>query len=1721
MAIIDVTTSRNLTAVTYAQDDIINVLDGVTLTINSQWSIKPNLIRALGTGRIEVSNSSTTTPHVQEFYMQNSGNVGGFTVTQNGVLQVRGGWITVGTSTGANNQVLFTSNNINGVAIDYPTMIQVETGSGTNVWEIWNAIPEDVTGGTVNTFGFNGVHTTAGTVAVAANGVVTGTGTNFVNTGTNTVVGLPFKLPGIARDFVVSAHTSATSITIQELDGSTYTGGVIAAGSTYLIRTGSLIAPAQVGSSDVGKVLFFNPLTFAVRMGDGTNGTKIPTGARVRIPNIHFNTALQQTTLASAITGTGAQNFTLATAIGSTTNGTFSVNASIGSYLLVSGSTVERIFYSTRTGTTVNSAGMTRGVAGTIAQASFPIGTTVYWLPNVNSTNNATITCSPSGTVDLQICSLGLRLITTFSGFAALTIRNFGFANFSGGGNTAGPYEYDSVSGLGIGFQLPTYVGGITGQFSALLGIGSIKNVSVVNNLPGTNVHTNISVNNVQGLTSCSNLISRFWGRSNAASGLNLGGVFLQTVKCLTPIENIYSAGASARIAVVDNLDVNNIFISSNPNANSISSIDTFVPITVTATTNSTIRGYNLWSGGLATRTSLLSVDSGSANVVFHNKGFPAFNGGSQLSSIISDLGLNTIVTHISISNPRVTNITSVLPGTMAFNVGGFHRMLLIDSITATTNGTGAASKGGLGLDVIAGPHRSFQTNAANSIIPNLSDVQPIVVMSNLAKTVGSVYVGSFSAQSSFDMYTFSGGTYLDNLGRIYYPAIGDSVIIKSVFPLRGITNFTGTTFDFNYNLVNGNNPVPAGTTFEFRMTNWGTANTGAWTAFTDNSSLETARAALTGYSSSVGIDLQFRVTGTTAVAGRYLMSIKLPVTIDAAYNPPVFTTDIGFSGAQVGTVIAGYLNADPNNPALQSSTTLTSSTGSVPMPYDYNAVPVAYRLVARYPGWTFSSITGTYLKTAISIPITQNQVVDANLNPIYVSGVTGVAVDHVAQTITVSESRSAAQIWSAVQDNLSLVANLTKADPFVTNNGAVFDSSYTLIVTGGITAGNIDANITLSGTLSSGVNIVGNVSQATPTNLTGVSIVGNLTYNTASSPTVTLTNTNISGTVSNSGAGTVTISTSVSTIGTVGTRVVTRPVTALTLNGLTAGSQVYIANGSGTQVAYVSSSSTSYTLDTTGQTGTWTWKVARYGFTSQSGTHLPAFFSTTAVVTLVADAFITQATKATVAAYEFLPNMDALYDYAAYYETTNTGIPYARIITKAGTNASAGSYPVEINDTGDVFVFSGSSLSIWCGDRLSPGTTITGALFSSSPVTILPSNFGNTAITANVIQPIPLDLSSMVITGNLSYNDSAPYAYTTTITDSTITGTISNIGTAEVKVIKAGTSPFFTAGARVSVVAIATLRTPDNLALSTYVTRVGGGATDFGWVVQNTARTLEVRAGDTFAVYAVAYGYQRTLFYPTASNLNSFTTSLIPETNVDTSLNTTTRDYIATQITTALVGQELAVSVGSDLRSYSPADVLNGLHYYTVVYGSLPAQVSIIAGSTAGFTIIPGGVLITSPVFYAKVNDSITTTNALGILIPLYFQVAANVYVLNPAYTPVKKNSSGIVLQTAPWTQQTAVISETDKASIRSGLALEATVATKASQTSVNALPTLAQVEASTVLAKEATVATKASQTSVNALPAATLAAMNAAPPSVNTVQIKGQVIEGAGIETDPWKPA
>jgi hypothetical protein len=181
-------------------------------------------------------------------------------------------------------------------------------------------------------------------------------------------------------------------------------------------------------------------------------------------------------------------------------------------------------------------------------------------------------------------------------------------------------------------------------------------------------------------------------------------------------------------------------------------------------------------------------------------------------------------------------------------------------------------------------------------------------------------------------------------------------------------------------------------------------------------------------------------------------------------------------------------------------------------------------------------------------------------------------------------------------------------------------------------------------------------VAQATPTNLTGVTVTGNLTYNTNTPITVTLTNCTITGTVSNSGTGAIQVRTSNTTIGTVGANVTKVLVTSLTLTGLTDGSQIYIANGSGTQIEYVPFSGTNYGLNTTGSTGTFSYKVARFGFITATGTFTPATASFTFAITLIPDTNVIEPLEV-VETYTELTTAQEIYDYISYYNTTNTGI--------------------------------------------------------------------------------------------------------------------------------------------------------------------------------------------------------------------------------------------------------------------------------------------------------------------------------------------------------------------------------------------------------------------------------------------------------------------------------
>jgi len=472
-----------------------------------------------------------------------------------------------------------------------------------------------------------------------------------------------------------------------------------------------------------------------------------------------------------------------------------------------------------------------------------------------------------------------------------------------------------------------------------------------------------------------------------------------------------------------------------------------------------------------------------------------------------------------------------------------------------------------------------------------------------------------------------------------------------------------------------------------------------------------------------------------------------------------------------------------------------------------------------------------------------------------------------------------------------NVTVDATASTPFVFAGSTITAKSSTF--TGSITTSGL---VTLAnGAVFSNNTITANVAQATPTDLTGVAITGNLTFNTNSPITITLTNCSINGTVSNSGTGLVTINLTNSTIGTVGSNIASRITTSLNINGLTAGSQIYIADGTGTQVDYVASSSTSYTRNTTGGVGTWTYKVARYGYTAQTGTHSPAVASTTATVTLIADAFITQPTVATVAAYTVLNNLDKLYDYSAYYETTNAGINYARTVTKAGTAASIGSYNATLNSTGSVWAFDGSRITMNAASTLASGSTITGGLFTSGTVT-LTTAMSNTTITGNVLQTTPTDLTSVTITGNLTFNTNSPV--TVTFTGCTITGTASNSGSGAV-VIRTSNTTIGTAGTNVTQVLVTSL-TLNGLTAGSQIYIANGAGAQVDYVASSgTSYGINTTGSTGTWTYKVAqYGFITSTgtFTPATASF-TFIITLLPDANV---VDTLANVSAYTQLTTA-----------------------------------------------------------------------------------------------------------------------------------------------------------------------------------------------------------------------------
>jgi hypothetical protein len=134
-----VTTSQNLTAVSYTAGEIIEIRNGATLTIDSTPATRPGTIQCITSGKLLIENSSTTTPIVLEL----EDNTRDLRFEGNGVLEIRGAPMEIGTSDGTQQTWDF-STLYSGALTDI-TYAEVETASGSGEympWFIANITPE-------------------------------------------------------------------------------------------------------------------------------------------------------------------------------------------------------------------------------------------------------------------------------------------------------------------------------------------------------------------------------------------------------------------------------------------------------------------------------------------------------------------------------------------------------------------------------------------------------------------------------------------------------------------------------------------------------------------------------------------------------------------------------------------------------------------------------------------------------------------------------------------------------------------------------------------------------------------------------------------------------------------------------------------------------------------------------------------------------------------------------------------------------------------------------------------------------------------------------------------------------------------------------------------------------------------------------------------------------------------------------------------------------------------------------------------------------------------------------------------------------------------------------------------------------------------------------------------------------------------------------------------
>jgi hypothetical protein len=689
-----VTTSQNITAVSYTAGEIIEIRNGATLTIDATPATRPGTIQCITSGKLRVENSSTTIPIVVAL----EDMARDFRFEGNGVMEVRGAMMELGTGTGSAQTFDF-STLYSGVLTDV-TYVEVEQTAGSGDYMPWH------------------------------------------------IVEVASRYYHVGR---VADRGSVTS----DFDGNQ-------------------------------PVFFFNSDTRVLSSGNGTNGMSVPSGCKIRIPNILLTNQDWQpdASLSHRIVSEGVP-----------TGGTFTITVVNGRTGATLGTTGNLNFNATAAqidtaleavlgaGTITNTGGpLPTLVAITLAgaYASTPLrfqvnssvtggtNSVVYSLEN-STTSMTLLDLSPSGTLDAEMCAFSRKVNVANSAFSSIRAVRVGFGGHgrafsSSNGNVTMDHTHSCV---------PPYAVLASHSVNSVFGAVSLRKTVTTTGMTQTNsVHQNLP-----GLTLDEDTRHLAYGSRASASATCFAHVTLPNIDIVRP-----------RVVggrhVLQNLVGNNIVNPSGAdhpgtaqlttNAQSQWGLVNAVGVRIINPTKAGTASVRNWAFIVGGDCSNIEVYGGSYD--FANNGSGAFN----------PSGSGLLAQNFPATNVRASTLTHDLPTSFAATSSRIRKCFA--STASGDTGFDSCQDGEFDLAgcSIAG-FNEVHAGVENFVGGNFADL-------GATPTTGHVTFGAFGRGTGMSL---SGAAYTDQIGGIKLEVNGDSAVATIPFAMHGVTDFQNVASTF------------------------------------------------------------------------------------------------------------------------------------------------------------------------------------------------------------------------------------------------------------------------------------------------------------------------------------------------------------------------------------------------------------------------------------------------------------------------------------------------------------------------------------------------------------------------------------------------------------------------------------------------------------------------------------------------------------------------------------------------------------------------------------------------------------------------------------------------------------------------------------------------------------------------------------------------------------